>query len=250
MKLMHLNSDKVKMKIEEGAIGVLVIGSIEHHGAQCPLGTDFIIPSYIGEKISEREDILLLPGLPYGVCPTIMDYPGTIDIGHDNLLNLIRSIIDAMTKFGMKKFIFINGHGGNIAVLDRIGIELNNKGCIGAILDWWLIAPQINNEYAGGHGDIQETSAVMAILPETVDLSLSKPQVLNQLSNEITSKYISNQTFKNVNVKIHRNLKEVVPNGWIGPFDPINSTAELGEKMLNDVIEYTDEFIDAFKKLS
>lgn len=44
-----------------------------------------------------------------------------------------------------------------------------------------------------------------------------------------------------------RSFKSVVPNGWIGPYDPRNSTAELGERILVDVIKYIEEFIESFK---
>lgn len=46
-----------------------------------------------------------------------------------------------------------------------------------------------------------------------------------------------------------RSFKSVVPNGWIGPYDPKNSTVELGERILKDVIEYIEDFIDDFKKI-
>lgn len=249
MKLIHMNSKDAGEKFNLGAIGVIAIGSIEHHGNQAPLGTDYLIPNHLAEKISEREDIVVLPTIPYGVCPSIMDFPGTVDIGHENLLNLVRSITDAVIKHGMKKIIFINGHGGNMSVLDRIGLEIFEKGCLAATIDWWLVAQQINPKFAGGHGDIQETSAVMAIVPAAVNLELCEPQIINQLSDTITSKYISAQDFKNGIIKIHRSFKAVVPNGWVGPHDPKNSSAELGKEMLEEMTDYINEFIDEFKKV-
>lgn len=248
MKLMYMNTKEAKEKFVS-SVGILVIGSIEHHGLQCPLGTDYIIPDHIAERISEREDVIILPGIPYGVTPSIADFHGTLDIGHDNLLNILRSITDSLLKQGMKKIIFINGHGGNIGVLDRIGLEIYKKGGIAATIDWWLIAAQINPKFQGGHGDIQETSAVMAICPKSVKLNLCEPQIINQLSDEIVNKYISTLSFKNGLVKIHRTFKDVVPNGWIGPFDPKNSTEELGREMMNEMVEYVNDFIDAFKKI-
>ncbi|MGL5123190.1 MAG: creatininase family protein [Fusobacteriaceae bacterium] len=249
MELLYMNSDDAEKNFKKNSIGILVIGSIEQHGAHAPLGTDFIIPNFLANEIKKREDVILLPGIPYGVCTSIKEFPGTIDIGYDVLLNLLRSIIKSVSYFGMKKIIFINGHGGNISVLDRVALEFYSHGGIIATLDWWLIAKEINPKYGGGHGDIQETSAVMAIAPESVNLDLCKPPIVKQLSKNLSNKYISNYTFKNGTVKIQKTFIDVAPNGWIGPLDPKNSSEKLGKEMMNEMTAYINSFIDEFKTI-
>lgn len=150
----------------------------------------------------------------------------------------------------MKKIVFINGHGGNISVLDRIALEFYNQGGIIATLDWWLITKELNPKYQGGHGDIQETSAVMAIAPESVNFELCEPPIVNQLSKNLSNKYISNYIFKTGTVKIQKNFIDVAPNGWIGPFDPKNSSEKLGKEMMDEMIVYINDFIDEFKTIS
>ena len=73
--------------------------------------------------------------------------------------------------------------------------------------------------------------------------------IINDLSEEIKNKYISLLTYKNGTVKIVRDFKSVVPHGWIGPYDPKNSTKELGERILKDVIQYIGDFVEDFKKV-
>ena len=235
--------------MKKSPIAIIAIGSIEYHGAQAPLGTDYIIPDYIVSKLSHRDDILTLPPIPYGNCQSIKDFPGTINIGSTNLINILNSIIDSLLNCGLNKFIFVNGHGGNISALDQVGLDTFEKGGLVATIDWWNLAKLLNPDYDGGHGDIQETSTVMAIDRDSVNLEYCEPLVINELSDEITNKYITLHNYKNGNVKIMRSFKSVVPNGWIGPYDPKNSTVDLGDRILVDVIDYIEEFIESFKKV-
>lgn len=154
-----------------------------------------------------------------------------------------------MLKHGVKKFIFVNGHGGNIAALDQVGLDTYEKGGIVATIDWWNLAKLLSPDYDGGHGDIQETSVAMAVDESSVNLSYCEPLIINDLSEEIKNKYISLLTYKNGTVKIVRDFKSVVPHGWIGPYDPKNSTKELGERILKDVIQYIGDFVEDFKKV-
>ena len=33
----------------------------------------------------------------------------------------------------------LNGHGGNIGIFTRLGLEYEKRGCLVACLNWWLI---------------------------------------------------------------------------------------------------------------
>lgn len=247
MKISNVPAKDAMELIKKEPIAMIAIGSVEYHGAQAPLGTDYIIPDYIVNELSMREDILALPPIPYGNCQSIKDFPGTINIGTENLIRVMNSIVDSLLKHGIKKFIFVNGHGGNIAALDQVGLDTYEKGGLIATIDWWNLAKLLNPDYDGGHGDIQETSVAMSVDEKSVNLAYCEPLQINDLSDKITNKYISLLNYKNGNVKIVRSFKDVVSNGWIGPYDPKNSTKELGERILKDVIQYINEFIDDFK---
>lgn len=249
MEISNVPAKEAMEFIQKEPIAMIAIGSVEYHGAQAPLGTDYIIPDYIVKELSKRDDILALPPIPYGNCQSIKDFPGTINIGTENLIRVLNSITESLLKHGVKKFIFVNGHGGNIAALDQVGLDTFEKGGIVATIDWWNLAKLLNKDYDGGHGDIQETSVAMAVDEQSVNLSYCEPLIINDLSEEIKNKYISLLTYKNGTIKIVRDFKSVVPHGWIGPYDPKNSTKELGERILKDVIQYIGDFVEEFKKV-
>ncbi|MGL5780362.1 creatininase family protein [Cetobacterium sp.] len=73
---------------------------------------------------------------------------------------MLNSIVDSLLNSGLKKFIFVNGHGGNISAIDQVGLDTFEKGGLVATIDWWNLAKLLNLDYDDGHGDIQETSTV------------------------------------------------------------------------------------------
>ena len=247
MIISNVPSKEAMDLIKKSPIAIIAIGSVEFHGKQAPLGTDYIIPDYIVKELGKREDVIALPPIPYGNCQSIKDFPGTINIGTQNLINVLNSIVDSLLRHGVKKIIFVNGHGGNIAALDQVALDTYEKGGLVATIDWWNLAKMLSPDYDGGHGDIQETSVAMAVDENSVNLDYCEPLVINELSKNLKNRYISSIDFKNGTIKIVRGFKNVVPNGWIGPYDPSKASKELGERILKDVTDYICDFIEEFK---
>ena len=90
----------------------------------------------------------------------------------------------------------------------------------------------------------------MAIKENIVKLNLLKKQEIKNISDSIKFSDSINATFKNGSVKILKNMKEIVEDGWVGELDPKDSNVEFGKNMLNDVINYLINFIEEFKKIN
>lgn len=248
MKLENLSWIEFEQKIKNNPIFILPIGSIEQHGSHSVLGTDYLIPKYICEEIEKIENIILLPAIPYGVCPYHSDFPGSFDIGYNLLFGIIYKIVEKLKIDGMKKLIIINGHGGNTpAIEDALTILSQNIESV--VIDWWKLAGELNPKYKGGHGDKQETSAIMAIDKNLVKLEKIKPQNIKNISSKILFQNSIDAKFNNGSIKIIKNTKDIIEDGWIGNLNPKESSEEFGQEMLNEVIEYIKEFIKEFKKI-
>lgn len=248
MKIEDLTWKELEEQIKNNPIFILSIGSIEQHGSHSTLGTDYVIPKYLCEQLENIENVISLPAIPYGVCPYHKGFPGSFDIGYNGLFNILYKIIETIKSDGVKKLIIINGHGGNTAAIEDAGTILSENMNI-VVIDWWRLAGDLNPIYRGGHGDKQETSAVMAIKEDTVKLSLLKQQEMVDISKNIKFLDSINANFKNGSVKILKNVKDIVSDGWVGNLNPAESSAEFGKNMLNDVTNYLINFIEEFKKV-
>ncbi len=233
-------------------VALLPLGSVEQHGPIGPLGTDFLIPEAFAQKIEGRmsENVLVLPCIPYGVCPYHMAFPGTVDIGTDALTLVLRRITEAMMQHGVRKFFFLNGHGGNGPALDSAALTIYRAGGLAAIADWWSIAGQLNEEWIGGHGMGQEASMMMAIRPQTVDLNANFRGRLNHLSDALRNTHISQVRFGKAAFRIIRDVQDVETSGGFGgPDDPASATKEWGVEMLEGMTEYFCSFLREFQTI-
>lgn len=91
------------------------------------------------------DDILLMPLVPYGACEMTDDYPGTISISSDTLLNYVYDIVKSLARHGFVKVLIVNGHGGNKLVLDMVARRANSDlGICCACVNYWnLISKKI-----------------------------------------------------------------------------------------------------------
>ena len=134
-----------------------------------PLGTDTLIPDKIVELLEEKSGVMIAPTIPYGATNTIMGCTGTITLGTDGLVMILTKVTDSLFRYGFRKFVILNGHGGNNKAIETVGMQLHRRGAWLANLNWWLMAGELNPEWKGGHGGAEETAGVMGVDPSLID---------------------------------------------------------------------------------
>src|SRR5882757_9956791 len=99
---------------------VLPIGSVEDHGPHLPLDTDnFLIWSICEAAAQQAEgDILLMPIIPFGYETHHMDFPGTIDIQIQHLLDFVLDVTTSVAHHGFRRILISDRHGCNMPMLD------------------------------------------------------------------------------------------------------------------------------------
>ena len=249
MYLGKMTTAQAKEAFKNDPIIVIPVGSTEQHGTQSALGTDYMVPSYLADHIEDVDNVIVAPTVPYGVCPYHLSFEGSINIGYEGLYLVLHGIMDSLMQHGVRRFVVLNGHGGNTPSIDRAALEVYHKGGVCASVDWWSLVAQLDDRFQGGHGDVLETSAMMAIDPESVHLELGKPINAQNPTSEMKAAYIQAVNFKGGTVRLVRDTKEIAPSGWLGPFDPKDSSAELGQAALDLAVDYIREFLEEVKKI-
>lgn len=248
MYLAHLNWQQAKKVLQqEDLVAIIPIGSTEQHGPVGPLGTDFLIPEHFAKCIEERTEVLIVPTVPYGIATHHIEFAGTIDIGFDGLYAVIKGIVEGLHRHGVKKFIFLNGHGGNTPALDKVALEANRHGCLCAQIDWWSLAPMLNPSWKGGHGDGQEVSMILAINEDLVNKDDLVPTQVRHLSANLKNTHLNAVDFKGATIKIIRSVEKVVNNGGYGGSDSYSADKQWGQDMKVALLDYIVDFVNEFK---
>ena len=94
-------------------IVVIPIGSIEQHGPHLPLGTDWFSAGRVARLIAENLNAYLLPALPFSNAQEHLDFKGSVSLRPPTLAVVVEDIVLSLAHQGFRKFVIVNGHGGN-----------------------------------------------------------------------------------------------------------------------------------------
>lgn len=108
-----------EMSMDEFAAGLMrsrtvliPFGSTEEHGSHLPLSTDTLHAAEVGRRLAERRPVFVAPAVPYGVCRSTVDHPGTISITTATLRCLTIDLVASLHRQGLRNFILLTGHAG------------------------------------------------------------------------------------------------------------------------------------------
>jgi creatinine amidohydrolase len=170
---------------------VLPTGAIEHHGPHLPLATDSIMAEAVSVAAVERArlrgvDAWILPSLTYGSSAEHTWAPGTLSLSNATVLALINDLGECIARTPAKKVVFLNGHGGNVAVLQIALRDLRRRFGLHTFLTSFEVPPGDGDrgpdeQGMAIHGGYSETSLMLHLRPDLVDLSQAKRHVPDHL---------------------------------------------------------------------
>ena len=92
---------------------VLPLGSTEQHG-YLSLETDNILAERVSAEAAEPLGVLVLPAVPYGLTPSFAAFPGSPTLRLQTFVAVLRDLLDSLYGQGFRRFLVVNGHGGNL----------------------------------------------------------------------------------------------------------------------------------------
>jgi creatinine amidohydrolase len=119
MRLDELSWFDVESYLHQDNRLIFVLGSCEQHG-YLSLLTDVKIPLALADAASKQTGVLIAPPQNYGASPYFLAYPGTLSLRTTTLLDIVEDLIRSAFRQGFRRFLFLNGHGGNDSARSRI----------------------------------------------------------------------------------------------------------------------------------
>ncbi len=169
-------------------------GSIEIHGPHLGVGNDILSCTRVAEEAAKAlyPRAIVANALWLGVAPHNMtaQFPGTITLTAGTYMTILQEVVECLLKHGVRRVVFINGHGGNeapnITACREIREQLHDKHGVdmevGTLSYWEVIPPDVWNEVLEvnpngriGHGGEAETSILLAVAPNAVRMDLVLP---------------------------------------------------------------------------
>lgn len=156
---------------------VLPVGSIEQHGLHLPLGTDSLnVEYYCVEAARQVANVLVLPCQKFGVSGNHRHFPGTVSLSPDTLVAVVLDTTRSYHRHGCRRFLIVNGHGGNNATLDVAAIKAREEMpgfIIGHAYVGGLGKEAYRMTFTSGvvyHAEETETSCSLVTIPHLVQM--------------------------------------------------------------------------------
>ena len=233
-----LSALQLSAELSKDSIVVLPLGAIEQHGPHLPLNTDFVVADAVShaavEKFGAETNAWLLPTLPFTKSNEHAWAAGTMWLSATTMMSVIDDIGRCVAATPAKKLMFINGHGGNSALMAMMNRELRLKYG----LQTFLAHPHMPADQGGSsaeselgmgvHGGVDETSVMLHLRPDLVDMSLAVRRVPEGLAKNEHVKFGGRVAFGWLS-------NDFFPEGHIG--DPTGASAEVGARMFAGAVE-------------
>lgn len=147
----------------------------KEHGPHLPLKTDYVMAEYLAERVAGEAPVVVMPTLEYGYYPAFLEYPGSVSLGAETFKNVVMDICRSMNGYGFRKFYVLNTGISTLRPLRAAADELGRQGIVLRYLNLLDVDKELPagllEEEGGTHADEGETSMMLYIAPEMVDMS-------------------------------------------------------------------------------
>jgi creatinine amidohydrolase len=176
VELENLTWVQAEKVLKEYEVVLIALGArTKEHGPHLPLKTDYIMAEYLKSRVAAEVPVAVLPTIQYGYYPSFLEYPGSVSIRAETFKNVVEDICRSMSGYGARKFYVLNTGISTLRPLEEAAETLKGVGIVLRylnLLDVDKTIPQgLLKQEGGSHADEAETSMMLYIAPETVDMS-------------------------------------------------------------------------------
>ncbi|QUL99191.1 MAG: creatininase family protein [Candidatus Fermentithermobacillus carboniphilus] len=234
---------EVKAALPDIKVAIIPTGSTEQHGPHGTFEVDSARAREFAKRLAQRvyPHALVTPCVTFGISGHHMHFPGTISLRAETFIQVLMDIVWSLYQHGIRRFFFINGHGGNkpalTIVVNRIRQEMDAKAAWASptsvaddVIKQRVKSPMI------GHACESEMSQCLYLCHETVRTEyLTKGEIYD----EALAKHLSA-----VPVEEGRFWEEITANGALG--DASQANVELGQVAIETALDRLTAFLVNF----
>jgi creatinine amidohydrolase len=221
-------------------VAVLPVAAIEQHGPHLPVSVDSDLVNGVIQAalphLPADLPVLILPTQQIGLSPEHIRFPGTLTLSAQTVIALWMELGACVARAGIKKLVIFNSHGGQVSVMDIVARDLRTAHDLIVYHTCWYNLPlgdavtglfPPEEHRFGIHGGDMETSMMLALRPDRVDMS--QAQNFKSTSQDRAANYPILGNGKSA--KLGWQMQDYNPQGAAG--NAAAATAEKGHALLN-----------------
>lgn len=173
--LENLTWNEAEKVLTPETVVVIPLGAAsKEHGPHLLLKNDLILSDYLSARVLMDANVVIAPTINYHFYPSFLEYPGSTSLQLGTARDVVVDICKSLASYGPKKFYILNTGISTVRALNpardslaAVGIDMmftNLKG-ISEVED------RIKKEEGGTHADEIETSMILYMKPDAVDMT-------------------------------------------------------------------------------
>lgn len=158
------------------AIVVLPLGAgAKEHGPHLRLDNDLRMAEALAARVLEAADVVVAPALAYHHYPAFVEYPGSTTLRAETARDLVVDVVRSLAHHGPRRFYVLNTGISTLRPLAAARDALASEGIVLRFTDLSRALAAVEREVcaqtAGTHADEAETSMMLVLAPERVDMT-------------------------------------------------------------------------------
>ncbi len=265
--LPHMTWPEVEDLLTRTDMVIIPVASIEQHGPQLPIGTDYFTGEELAKLIAQKTDVLVAPILLPGISAFHMEFPGTITLSEATVQQVYFEAVQSLIQHGFRRFLLLTSHSGNENVsryiIDRINQETPGIAVeLGEAITPYIQKPKRREPLQfDHHAGVGETSDGLYLFPALVDMSkagkneVKLPDQLQKMLPEMNKgdatavRVFVAQAMKPKGTGKRTSSREVTKTGVWSDQDTRTATADRGQEDSEAFVNASVQFIERWKVL-
>ena len=174
--LEDLTWQEAEKVLTPSTVVVIPIGAgSKEHGPHLKLKNDWVLAEYLKRQILKSAEVVVAPTVNYHYYPAFVEYPGSTTLRLETARDLMVDICRSLARYGPRKFYALNTGVSTVRALQPAVDILAAEGITLRFTDILKASAAteatLRQQEGGTHADEMETSMMLFIAPETVEMS-------------------------------------------------------------------------------
>jgi creatinine amidohydrolase len=174
IRLEELTWQEAEKVLTAETVLVIPLGAgSKEHGPHLKLKNDLLMADALAARVADAREVVIAPTINYSYYPAFLEYPGSTSLRLETARDMVVDICRSLAHYGPKRFYVLNTGISTLRMLPAAADILKADGILLRYTDLHVTEPvekAIRKEEGGTHADEIETSMMLYLAPESVDM--------------------------------------------------------------------------------